>query len=188
MLYEAGYSVFAWDYRGYGKTKPNTYPTPQEFMDDAGAIRRAVVDLAPDPDRIVVYGYSLGAIPSVEMATTNPGCALILEAPFPSLRNFTENSAAISLPDQMLSDGQFDNVRKIRDHPGPLLAMVGEVDGLINPKMVEEVANANAGPTDFWVVAGAEHGIADRGIPEVGLRAYHERIAAFLATTPCTAR
>ena len=186
MLHEAGYSVFAWDYRGYGKSQPDTYPSPQEFMDDAAVIRKAVAELAPDPDRIVVYGYSLGAIPSVEMATTNPGCALVLETPFPSLRNFAEASAAVSLPDQLVSDGQFDNVRKIRQHDGPLLAMAGERDGLIPPPLVEELANANGGPTAYWLVEGSEHGIATRGVPEQGLRQYLDRLAEFLATTPCS--
>ena len=139
-----------------------------------------------DPDRVVVYGYSLGAIPSVEMATTNPGCALVLETPFPSLRNFAEASAAVSLPDQLVSDGQFDNVRKIRQHDGPLLAMAGERDGLIPPPLVEELANANGGPTAYWLVEGSEHGIATRGVPEQGLRQYLDRLAEFLATTPCS--
>lgn len=185
MLHEAGYSIFAWDYRGYGKTEPATYPTASEFMADAMAARDAVDRLAPDPDKIVLYAYSLGGIPAVEQAVQRPGCALILEAPFPSLQNFTEGTTTLTLRDQMLSDGQFDNVDKIRDHRGPLLAMTGANDGLIPPEYVLEVAENNGGPTQSWVVPGAEHGIADLGIPEVGLRAYLDRIDRFLDTTPC---
>ena len=51
--------------------------------------------------------------------------------------------------------------------------------------MVEEVANANGGPTTFWKVPGSEHGISDGGIPEQGLRTYHDQIDAFLVGTPC---
>lgn len=185
MLHEAGYSVFSWDYRGFGKTQPETFATPDEFMDDAMAVRDALDALAPDPDRIVLYGYSLGAIPAVEQALTRPGCALVLETPFPSLSNFAEGSTTLALPDQLLSDGRYDNVYKLREHPGPLLAMAGEVDGLIPPHMVEELADANGGPTEFWVVPGSEHGISTKGVPEMGLDAYFERLSDFLEGTPC---
>jgi hypothetical protein len=185
MLHEAGYSVFAWDYRGFGKTTPDTYPSPEEFMDDAMAARDAVDALAPDPDRIVLYGYSLGAVPAVEQALNRPGCALVLETPFPSLRNFAESSTALSIPDQLLGDGRYDNVHKIQDHDGPLLAMAGANDGLIPPPLVEELADANGGPTELWVVPGSEHGISTKGIPEVGLDAYFERLSDYLEGTPC---
>ncbi len=185
MLHEAGYSVLAWDYRGYGKTTPDTYPSPTEFMDDARVVRDAVDALAPDPDRVVLYGYSLGALAAVEQALYRPGCALVLETPFPSLSLFTEATTTLTLREQMLSDGQFDNVSKIRDHKGPLLAMAGERDGLIPPELVLQIADNNGGPTETWVVPGSEHGISTGGVPEMGLTAYFDHLSDFLDGTDC---
>jgi hypothetical protein len=35
FLHEAGYNVMAWDYRGYGKSMPETAPSPEQFVADA---------------------------------------------------------------------------------------------------------------------------------------------------------
>jgi uncharacterized protein len=185
MLHEAGYSVFIWDYRGYGKTQPETFPTASEFMADARIARDAVDLVAPDPTKVVVYGYSLGALPGIEQATTRPGCALILEAPFTSMQRVAESATTLTLRDQMLSDGQFDNIEKLRRHEGPLLAMVGDNDRYFPPKYVLELAAQNPGPTETWVVPGAGHGLSSFGIPESGMRRYLDRIERFLSTTPC---
>ena len=66
-LHEMGFNILVWDYRGYGKSMPETTPSPTEFLSDALEIRALANTLAPDPDKIVIYGFSLGAIPSTEV-------------------------------------------------------------------------------------------------------------------------
>ncbi|MEO0604354.1 MAG: hypothetical protein AAF211_23160, partial [Myxococcota bacterium] len=39
FLHEAGYTVFAWDYRGYGKSNPTSTPNAETFLADAAAVR-----------------------------------------------------------------------------------------------------------------------------------------------------
>ena len=82
VLHELGYNVLVWDYRGYGKSQPTTYPTVDEFLADARAIRAWAAGVVPDASRIILYAYSVGGIPAIEASVADPGCALIFEAAF----------------------------------------------------------------------------------------------------------
>ena len=179
VLHELGYNVFVWDYRGYGKTNPATHPTPRQFLDDALIARVHAEAVAPDPDRIVIYGYSLGAIPAVDSAVQRPGCALVLEAPFTSMQAIARAGGTAALPESYLSAGLFDNQNKVRDYAGPLLAMVGSEDGRFIPDEVARIVDNAAGPAELWILDGVEHGISNGGVVEAGMRAYGDRMRRF---------
>jgi len=180
MLYEAGYNVLIWDYRGYGKTTPHEHPTPEQFMDDAQTVRRWSRSVVPDPSRTVIYGYSLGGLPAVEMATASPGCALVLEAPFSSFEQIVEANTSLSLGERFFSEGRFDNIEKIATLDAPLLVMVGTEDRTTPETAVREVFEAAPQPKELWVLPGVAHGIRGGGVPEAGLDTYLDRIDAFL--------
>ncbi|MDF1565896.1 MAG: alpha/beta fold hydrolase [Deltaproteobacteria bacterium] len=182
MLHELGYTVFAWDYRGYGKSEPATHPTPLQFLADARTVRAYVDGLVPDPDRIVLYGYSLGTIPTVEAGLADPGCAMMVEAPFTSVRQIARSSSGLALPPGFLSSGHFENSKKIEGYDGPLLVMHGGDDRLFPPEDVRAFHDAAPGPKELWTVEGADHGIDNGGVPEDGLAEYGRRMRAFLTT------
>lgn len=180
MLHELGYNVFIWDYRGYGKTLPPEHPTPEQFLADARQMRAYVNSVAPDPERIVVYGYSLGAVAAVEAALSEPGCALFLEAPFTSGSAIGAENGLVRFPDSFLSEGSFDNIRKIEGYAGPLFAMVGTEDTRFPPSSVERIVENAGGTSELWVLDGVHHGVSDIGVPDAGLRDYAEHMRAFL--------
>ena len=180
VLHELGYNVFVWDYRGYGKSLPAHSPTPQQFMDDALLARVHVDGFAPDADKVVIYGYSLGALPAVEASLHRPGCALVLEAPFTSLRAIARSGTTVALPESYLSAGLFENPEKIRGYPGPLFAMVGEDDGRFAPDEVAKIVENAPGPSELWVLPGVEHGISNGGVVEAGMSAYGGRMREFI--------
>jgi hypothetical protein len=187
ILHEAGYAVFAWDFRGYGKSEPDSTATPEQFHADARSIYDEALTWATDPNRVVVYGFSLGAIPGIEMALKNEPCAMILEAPFTSLSRTAQNTTSIGLGERMLSDGLYDNFDRITGWRGPLFALVGEEDRTFHPEDVRELARASKGASEFWIVPGARHGIDQGGCAEVDLDAYFSRIASFLDDHSCLA-
>jgi pimeloyl-ACP methyl ester carboxylesterase len=180
LLHELGYNVLIWDYRGYGKSEPATHPTAEEFIADARTVREFVKTLAPDPDRIIVYGYSLGGVPAVEMAVTEEPCALFLEAPFTSASIIAEESGKVGWPESFLSEGLFDNARKLQSYEGPLLLMVGELDSRFPPRMQEELFENAAGPKELWELPGVRHGISDGGVPEASLADYEAKMRDFI--------
>lgn len=183
-LHEAGFAVLFWDYRGYGKSEPAAPPGAEQWLADARQVRDYAAGIAPDPDKLVIYANSVGGIPAVEMALHDPGCALVLEAPFTGLESITRDNAGVSLPGSFLSMGDFENIDKIVDYQGPLLTMIGTVDVKFTVEevtLLHEAAGSPASSKQLWVPEGVGHGIADEGIPEAGLTPYFAELETFFA-------
>jgi uncharacterized protein len=79
---ERGYDVVMYDYRGFGKS--NGRLDEKNFLNDAQYI---FDDLSRryNPDKIVLYGRSLGCGAAIKVASENPVKQLILETPYYSL-------------------------------------------------------------------------------------------------------
>ena len=185
LAHEAGFTIFVWDYQGYGKSLPEGAPEPEAFLSHGRQVRDAVAALA-DAERVLIYANSLGALPGVEMALHSPGCALILEAGFTSVESILAAGAGVSAPDSMLTMGLFDNIEKIKGYSGPLLAMIGDEDNTFrveDTRQLVENAATPAAQKDLWVLEGVNHGISNGGIPEAGFTAWAERIDTFLDET-----
>lgn len=181
-LHEAGYNVFVWDYRGYGKSTITTHPTGAQHLADARkALDVALSQPVPDPDRVVVYGYSVGSLAATSMAVEEHSCALVLEAPFTSFSSITRTDAKLSLGDQFLGSGAWDNFRRMEHYEGPTLGMSGTEDHLFPPHEVEALVRSGSGPSEMWILDGVHHGVSDIGIPEDGLTTYLDRLDGFLA-------
>jgi len=181
FLHEAGYGVFIWDYRGFGKSTEGT-PSAEQFLADALTVRSFAEGVVPNPDRVIVYANSLGAIPAVEMAVADPPCALMLEAPFTSMSRISASNSGSSFGESFFSTNQFDNISKMQGYPGPLLVMHGDEDNFFPLDDVRDLYEAAAGPKELWIAPGAKHGISNGGVPEAGLSPYFATMAGFLET------
>lgn len=181
MFHELGYRVVIWDYRGYGKSTPESTPTPDEFIADAHQIRDLVPELTDTPGQLIIYGMSLGAIPSIEMALHTPPCAMILEVPFTSLDEVTKTNTGTSLGGGFLSEGKFENIEKIKSYTAPLMVLHASEDDLFPLESVKQVHdNAGSSIKEFHIIEGANHGIGD-GVPEAaGLTHYQTLLDEFI--------
>ncbi|HEU0051965.1 MAG TPA: alpha/beta hydrolase, partial [Longimicrobium sp.] len=83
-LHDAGFSVLAWDYRGYGRStgKPGERAT---YRDAEAAYAYLTRELGVAPERVIVHGRSLGGGPAAYLAATNPVGGLVLESTFTSI-------------------------------------------------------------------------------------------------------
>src|SRR3989442_5664723 len=82
-LYRLGISVFLFDYRGYGRSRGG----PSEgglYQDALGAYAYLLGTRRTRPDRIVLFGRSLGAAVAGEGASPRPAARLILGSAIPS--------------------------------------------------------------------------------------------------------
>jgi fermentation-respiration switch protein FrsA (DUF1100 family) len=77
-----GCNVFAFDYRGYGKSQGS--PSEKGLYKDAQAAFTYVITRGISPSQIIGYGESLGGAVIVDLARAYPIRALILESTFSS--------------------------------------------------------------------------------------------------------
>lgn len=142
-LRRAGFSVFAYDYEGYGTSEGR----PSEraaYQDEAAAYDYLAVNLGTPPDRIVIYGRSVGAGPATYIAARRPAAGLILQSPFVSaFRVLTR------VP--LLPFDKFPNARNIRHVHCPVLIMHSRSDSVIpfwHGRKIFELANQPK--QSFW--------------------------------------
>jgi hypothetical protein len=104
-----GYSVLAFDYRGYGTTPGR--PTAAAVVSDALDVMRHLVERIGVPAQsVLLYGRSLGGGPAVEIARRHAVAALVLEGVF--LSAFRVVTRVRVLPwDRFPVAAQLDSVR-----------------------------------------------------------------------------
>ncbi len=183
FLYEGGYDLVAWDYRGYGKSDPVDYPTAAQLIDDALLLADTLPELGADGP-VVVYANSLGAIAALEQAIYLAPCALVLEVPFTGIGPVSEGADGLTFPGGFLTSGLDETALRVTDYPGPLLVMGGDADRTIPPDSIRELYAAAPGDKQLWMLPGVGHGVGQGGgVPEAGMRAYLETISSFLVDT-----
>ncbi|MBD2019907.1 alpha/beta hydrolase [Leptolyngbya sp. FACHB-36] len=159
-LYSWGFSVFAYDYRGYGTSDGN--PSEHHAYQDADAAYTYLIQQLKIPlEKIIVYGRSVGGGSATDLASRHSVAGLILESTFTS-------AFRVVVPFPLLPFDKFSNLDKLRKIRCPVLVMHGEADQTIpiqhsqtlyeaapEPKMSLWVAEA--GHNDFTWVAGKRY-------------------------------
>lgn len=157
QIAEWGFSLFIYDYHGYG-TSGGVSNEENLYLDIDAAYLYLTEKLDIPPSRIIVYGRSLGGGPSIYLAARHPVAGLILESTFA-----TACRAKSVLP--ILPFDRFPNARRIHAVRCPVLIMHGRKDNVIrfaNSEALFRAANSpkmtlwidNAGHNDFRDIAG----------------------------------
>ena len=151
----APWSFAAVNYRGFGLSEGR--PGEDVLTTDALAIHDWLVKRADiDPDRIVVFGRSLGGGVAVQLAASRPVRAVVLVSPFDSLRSIATKQYPI-FPVSLLLKHPFDSMALAPEIATPLLAMAGEHDRLIPPEYSRRLHDAWAGPKQWVLVPETDH-------------------------------
>ncbi len=109
-LHKLGINIFAFDYRGFGKSL-NIHPSEASTYEDADAAWRYLTDTRHlSPSTIVLDGVGLGAAIAAETARRHPqAAALILEDPVPPILDSLQfDSRTRLLPIRLLFHDRFD--------------------------------------------------------------------------------
>lgn len=143
-LRNAGFSVFVYDYEGYGTStgKPSEANT---YADINAAFRYLVNNRNIPADRIILHGRSLGGGPSVDLAAREPVAGLILESTFTS-------ASRVLTRYRILPFDRFENIDKLPSAACPVLIIHGKLDATIPFHHGEELLSVVKGPkSSLWI-------------------------------------
>lgn len=174
-----GLNVFAPEYRGYDGLDG----TPSEAAVDADA--RAAYDFLRvhehvSPDRLVIYGWSLGSAVAIDLAASVPEAAVILEGAPASI-------AAIGairypyVPVRLLIRNPFDSIRKVDRVHAPVLFLHSPADTVVPIAEGRRLYAAVRSPKQFVEVRGGHIRAS-----EVDARKFYGAIGAFLRQLPAS--
>lgn len=144
-----GYSVFAYDYQGYG-TSSGRPSEKNAYKDIDTAYEYLVKQLNVSADRIIAHGRSVGGAVAIDLASRKKLAGLIVES------SFVSAFRAVTRIRVTLFD-KFNNIDKIKKVKCPVLMIHGKDDRIIGLWHSEKLFEAaNKPKLKFWV-DGAGH-------------------------------
>jgi len=175
-LYRLGLSVFLFDYRGYGRSQGR--PSEEGLYQDAmGAHDYLTRTRMIRPERIVIFGRSLGAAVAGELAVQKSAVGLILESSFPSIGAVAKFHYG-GLPVHWLLGADFALIDRLPHLSLPKLIIHGDQDEIIPLELGRQVFEAAKPPKFFYLIPGADH----NNTYQIGGAAYFRRLAEFVQT------
>jgi len=152
LLTEDGRGLLIVSYRGYSGSTGR--PSEAGLRTDARTAYDWLRERVP-PERIVLYGESLGSGVAVRLATERETGGLILDAPFTSTADVAGHHYRF-LPVWLLRD-QYRSVDRIHELKCPLLVIHGDRDGVIPIALGERLFATAPEPKRFVKLAGVDH-------------------------------
>jgi pimeloyl-ACP methyl ester carboxylesterase len=170
FLHEAGFNVFLFDYRGFGKSW-GAVSMDSLLSDMAYVMDYLRSNPEVDPERIALYGVSIGTWPALRAAATYSGIVSVVVEDVISADEFEvpSVSAYFGIPwalDPQTSAAGVDE---------PLLYLTGANDKELGLQF--RVFNAAKGPKTFWIIPGASSVPTSLLVQD---REYQAAVSAFL--------
>jgi uncharacterized protein len=128
-LHRLGVGILAFDYRGYGESGGT--PSEAGLYRDAQAAYRYLRDkLGVTPDRILLFGHSLGSAVAVDLATRVPVAGVILDG---ALTSAVDRGRELYpyIPVGWIAVNRFNSIAKIPDVRVPKLFLHAAGDDVI---------------------------------------------------------
>jgi fermentation-respiration switch protein FrsA (DUF1100 family) len=128
-LRQLGLNQLAFDYRGYGESEGA--PGEEGLYKDASAAYRYLREqLGVEPDRIVIFGHSLGSAVAVDLASRVPSAGLIVEG---ALTSAIDRGAELYpyIPVRWIGRSRFPSIDKISRVAMPKLFLHAKGDEVI---------------------------------------------------------
>lgn len=154
---QRGLSVFVFDYAGYGRSegKPSEAGT---YADARAAYDHLVETEGLRPERIILFGRSMGTAVAIELATRVRHAAVILEASFTSARELGA-SMYPWLPMRFLVRVRYDAQSRVADVSSPKLFVHSLEDEMVPFGMGRRLYNRANRPKTLVRVRGGHNDV-----------------------------
>jgi pimeloyl-ACP methyl ester carboxylesterase len=149
-----GESILIFDYPGYGKSEGR--PSEKGCCQAADAAYDWLIEHKIDPEKIVIYGGSLGGGVAVDLASRKKHRALVLAKTFTSLPDVAQRLHPW-LPVRWFMRNRFDNLGKIGRCTSPVFIVHGTADSLVPFEQSQRLFAAANEPKQFMPIDGGDH-------------------------------
>jgi hypothetical protein len=172
-----GLNLLAFDYRGYGES--GGAPSEEGLYRDADAAWRYLTDsLRVPPDRIVLFGHSLGSAVAVELATRVRAAGLILDGALTSVTERAQDAYPF-VPVRWIARSRYPSIDRIGGLTLPKLFLHARADEVIAFAYGRRLYEAAPSPKTFVALEGGHADAFERDSAT-----YFGAIARFLAQLP----
>ena len=167
-LCSAGFDVFLFDYRGFGLSE-GTPDLAGAERDGEAALRAIRAHPRVDPERLVVFGQSLGAsVALIAVAATRsevPVLAVVADSAVSDWRLIARQSLArwwvtwaLQWPLSWMAPEEPSPLRAAASLGDlPLLFVAGAADEVVPPEHSRRLLAAAGGRSELWLAPGASH-------------------------------
>jgi fermentation-respiration switch protein FrsA (DUF1100 family) len=152
IFHDLGVDTFSIDYRGYGRSEgqPNEEGT---YRDALAAYEYLTQQRHISPDRLVVYGESLGAAIAADLASEVEVRGLVLEEGFTSVADVGQGMFPF-LPVRWFVRNKYDTLGKMPRIKVPLLILHSRDDEFFNMRHAERLLAAANEPKQLVELRG----------------------------------
>ncbi|HTJ05109.1 MAG TPA: alpha/beta hydrolase [Caldimonas sp.] len=191
-LRDAGFSVLAVDYRGFGDSTP-IVPSQRSILADADVAWAELVRRQPDPCKRVIYGHSLGGAVAIDLASRKhvhvDYGALAVESTFSSLVDLAGSAVGPLGPIAVwLSSERFDSLAAIAKVDAPILMLHGDRDDTVPIALGRKLRDA-APPGTRWIeIPNGSHSRLHENAPAAYRAAFESLIASLCSQRSAGAR
>ena len=172
-LVKLGCHVLLLEYRGYGLSDGRASESGV-YADARAGLAYLVEKQGFPPNRVIIFGRSLGGAVAVDLAQDRELAGVILESTFSSAADIARSIGG-SIYAAIAGD-RFDSEKKIARLKAPLLFFHGDRDEIVEYALGRRLFDAAPSPKIFETIEGAGH----NNTVSLGGRAYFERIRQFL--------
>lgn len=187
FLYSLGFSILAFDYRGYGQSISNAEDVPNEksvYADAEAAWRYLTEVRGIDPRQITTMGHSMGGAIAIHLATqpfAKDMARLIVGSSFTKMEDAVRAKTIYNaFPIRQLLTEPFDSLSRVGSLPMPVLYVHGDQDFDVPMPLSKQLYAASPARKQIWIAPGASH---NNIFTEVGDR-YKEVIQNFCKAYP----
>jgi len=155
IFHRLGLNVFIFDYRGYGRSegKPSEIGT---YRDVEAVWQYLVEERQVSPNRIVVFGRSLGGAVAAWSANRHTPGALILESAFTSVPDIAAKLYPY-LPVRLLSRFKYNTAEYLDEVDCPVLIVHSREDEIMPFSHGKQLFERARGPKEFLEISGTHN-------------------------------